>query len=440
MSAHHLQAAQLAPPSQEDYEDQEINSHLWAYLVPIGSNSRVLRIDFWRLTPKYVLGRDPASSQVILPGAHISGTHAHIIWNRESGKDSVIKLQDTSSNGTWINGNALGHGKTRRLKDGDEICFGAPVAMNAAGGLYDYRYQFCDVSWMPDFGVDDFYDKGDLLGQGAYGSVYKATDRRTGTIVAIKALKYSVEHRDGAAPILVEINALERIQHPHVIKIFSAHHSVKGEPMIYLALEYMPQNLFEYMDQYCQARVRGEWPEDKGLPENTCREIMYQLCHAMSHMHALGIVHRDLKPENILLRVTNGVPFIKVADFGLAKIYKDLSRRELMTTLCGSVTYLAPEVALPPGYDHYADSFSAGVIMFTMLLLCQPWCKDRINSGAPPLPKMRWKYLTTEMLAPEGFDLLDHLVQPDPTKRVSLTGALTHRWMTAHTPMHPVSS
>ncbi|KAJ7504457.1 kinase-like domain-containing protein [Mycena galericulata] len=442
-------------PTEAAFLDEfEVDSHLWGYLEPLSLNPKVLRIDLWRITPSCTLGRDPSSNALILPGKHISGNHAVMTWNRRSGRHSIINIRDLSSGGTWVSGRLVGHGKSQTLRSGDEIGLGAPVAVEDEDGLYDYRYIFHDVAGRPPFRIDDYYIKDIPLGRGTFGTVDRAF--RKGTIpqkvVAIKTLLYYWQ--PASDPLIVadalernfeEIRALENIQHPHVIQIFAAHHG-DTTPVIHLILEYMPGgNLFDYMVREGERQTKARAQEKDrdfhlGIPENICREIMYQLCHAMAYVHCIGITHRDLKPENILLTDTgdDGRPFIKVADFGLAKIEKDLDKPALMSSVCGSFEYAAPEVLDPRsrGYDHYADSFSAGVIMFMLLILGNPWFPAR----KPPyttLPKLRWDLLTVEMLAPEGHDLLDHLVQPDPHKRVSLAGALGHLWMKAHQPMHP---
>ncbi|KAJ6591644.1 kinase-like domain-containing protein [Mycena vulgaris] len=429
------------PPSDSE-DDFQIEKHLWGYLEPFSDNPKVVRIDFWRMTPECILGRDPMVAQVILPGAHISGKHATLSWNRRTGRSAVMTVEDHSSNGTWVNGQPVGHGQTCALRDHDEISFGAPVAVSEEDGLFDYRYEFRAVAGKPPLLFDHLYKKGALLGQGGYGSVHSAVEKKTGRVVAIKTIAYSLDALNTVHAMqqtFAEIIALQHIQHPHVIQLLGAHHSHSG-PIIHLVLEIMPDNLFDYMN--VEIHSRALWPTGpvhRGLPERICREIMYQLCHAMSHMHALGITHRDLKPENILLDTKNGAPFIKVADFGLADIQMNLNHQMPMTTLCGSTIYVAPEVADPtqPGYDHYADSFSAGVIMFTMLLLTSPWAQERISPGAPPLPDMRWRWLKRDIVTFEGYDLLAHLVEPNPARRLSLTGALSHTWLRNHQSMHP---
>ncbi|KAJ7252733.1 kinase-like domain-containing protein [Mycena haematopus] len=419
------------PPVDPD-ADHEVDHHLWAYLVPRGKNPNLMRIDFWRISATAKLGRDPSRNTLILPGPHISGVHAEISWNGKNGEHSVITLKDLSSGGTWVSGKLVGRNKSQVLKDEDEIGFGAPIAIDDNNGLYDYRFQFRDVSvkQSPE-PLDDMYDYGKILGEGTGGSVSLATEKGgTNKVVAIKKIKYLETRMD----VFTEITVMERVRHPHVTRIFSAHHA-ESEPLIYLVLEYMQGgDLMAYMIR--EHHERNLWPEgppNRGLPENICREIMYQLCHAMAFLHAQGITHRDLKPENILLRddkSKDATPFIKVADFGLASV------TDVMKSLCGTVAYAAPEVLSPakPGYNYLADSFSAGILLFAMLILTDPWCEPRtVHSQWPGL---HWKSLSTQILCPAGFDLLDHLVNPDPLERLSLAGVLKHAWMKAHQPMH----
>ncbi|KAJ7876807.1 kinase-like domain-containing protein, partial [Mycena leptocephala] len=361
-------------------DDHEVDHHLWAYLIPLGKNPKILRMDFWRISATAKLGRDPSRNTLILPGPHISATHAEISWNGRNGSNSVISLKDMSSGGTWVSGQLVGRDNSRRLQDGDEIGLGAPVAVDEHGGLYDYRYRFCDVSVkQPPRRLDNFYTYGACLGSGTGGSVRLATEKKSLKVVAIKTIKY--------------ITVMERVRHPHILRIFSAHHA-ETEPSIL-----RPRNLWP------------DGPSPRGLPENICREIMYQLCHALASLHALGITHRDLKPE---------------ATF-----------RVEMKSLCGTIGYAAPEVLdkTQPGYNYLADSFSAGVMMFSMLILIDPW----FQTGAlpqSPLPEMHWKYLTTQLLSPPGLLCLKALLQVDPKKRLSPAGALNHPWLKTHQPMH----
>ncbi|KAF8216425.1 kinase-like domain-containing protein [Mycena galopus ATCC 62051] len=443
-----------ARPNPVDPDDDlEVDGHLFAYLIPLGEHFDHIRMDLWRISATAKFGRDPSKNTLILPGEHISGVHAEISWNGKNGENSVITLTDMSSGGTWVSGQLIGRGKSMVLKNGDEIGFGAPIAIEHHGGLFDYRYIFCDVSGkQPSKRLDNLYNYGKELGVGTGGSVCLATDKKDANkVVAIKTIKYLLSKMD----VFAEITVMERVRHPHVIRIISAHHA-ETQPSIYLVLEYMRGgDLMAYMvREYQERNLWPEGPANRGLPENICREITYQLCHAMAFLHAQGITHRDLKPENILLRDDkrmDATPFIKVADFGLASV------TPVMKQPCGTVPYAAPEVLDParPSYvyrshlpssitlltqfissfqNYLADSFSAGVLLFSMLILSDPWCAPR--NLACLSPGLRWKFLSTQLLCPAGYDILDHLVNPDPKERLSLAGVLKHAWMKAHQPMH----
>ncbi|KAF7356655.1 hypothetical protein MVEN_01000000 [Mycena venus] len=419
-------------PNVNPQDDHEVDHHLWASLIPLpGANPKILRMDFWRISATAKFGRDPSRNTLILPGPHISATHAEISWNGRNGENSVITLKDISSGGTWVSGQLIGRNQSTTLKDGDEIGFGAPIAVDGNNGLHDYRYIFCDVSAkQPPRRLDNLYKYGKHLGVGTGGSVQLATSREDANkVVAIKTIKYLESRMD----VFGEIGVMERVRHPHIIRIFSAHHA-ETQPVIYLVLEYMEGgDLMGYMVREWQERnLWPEGPKNRGIPENICREILYQLCHAMAFLHAQGITHRDLKPENILLRddkSMDATPFIKVADFGLASV------KGVMKEACGTVPYAAPEVLDPAmRYNYLADSYSAGIILFSMIILTDPWRTPRTPENLSP--GLRWHYLSTQVLCPAGYDLLDHLVNPNPEQRLSLAGALKHAWMKAHQPMH----
>ncbi|KAJ6448125.1 kinase-like domain-containing protein [Mycena sanguinolenta] len=330
-----------------------------------------------------------------------------------------------------VSGKLVGKNRSRTLNDDDEIGFGAPVAIADDNGLHDYRYKFHDVSRKhPPNRLDTLYHYGKVLGEGTGGTVCVATEKNDrNKVVAVKTIKYLLNKMD----VFAEITVMEQVDHPHVTNI-AAHHA-ESQPEIYLVLEYMRcGDLMAYMlREYDECNLWPQGPANRGLPENICREIMYQLCHAMAFLHALGITHRDLKPENILLsddRSMDATPFIKVADFGLAGL------TPVMDALCGTLPYAAPEVLNPAeGYNYLADSFSAGILLFAMLTLADAWSTPRTVESQ--WPGLRWESLSTQLLCPADFDLLDHIVNPDPKERLSsLAGVLKHSWMKAHQPMH----
>lgn len=124
---------------------------------------------------------------------------------------------------------------------------------------------------------------------------------------------------------------------------------------------------------------------------------------------------------------------IKIADFGLARIVGD----ELMTTACGTPSYLAPEIASGRAYDYKADLWSLGILMFHMYVLHEP----RLT-GEPPVKgqekevmielssgKLNFKESELANVSDAAKDLLLHLLKVDPTTRYSATDVLNHPWI-----------
>ena len=118
-----------------------------------------------------------------------------------------------------------------------------------------------------------------------------------------------------------------------------------------------------------------------------CNQVIVQIAQAVKYMHSMGIVNRDLKPENILCVKPNSIKEIKIADFGISKILWDpeaehkkkkeaksgkkkqyVKPNKTMTTMCGTISYAAPEILQQLPYRKACDFFSIGVIMF--ILLC----------------------------------------------------------------------
>ncbi|KAJ7066658.1 kinase-like domain-containing protein [Mycena amicta] len=426
----------MSTPAQVN---RQVNSHLWGYLLPLGSKRGLLRIDFWGFAPIARLGRDPLNNTLILPGLFVSGQHAEITWNGEPGSLSRIELRDLSSNGTWVGERHI-HNETCELYDGAVIGFGAPLVVEDEECPHDYRYLFVDVSvkLSRPIMVDDLYVPQNYLGKGTYGSVTQGYERKTGKVVAVKYIKYGQSHSD----IFSELSAMERINHPHVMKMLSFHHGMPGSCNFFIAMEYLDgMDLYKYMTN--ERDNRKLWPNGpvgRGIPQDICRDIMYQLCHALAHLHMLGITHRDLKPENIMLRASDlNAPFIVLADFGLAHVQRNMDEEVCLTETVGSWTYMAPEVEdfQFAGYDHYSDSFSAGIILFSMLILTSPWCEPRVED-ADKLPKLYWAGITRELLNRQGRDLLRLLLSMDPDDRISATGALTHPWLAKHEAVYTI--
>ncbi|KAF1987373.1 Pkinase-domain-containing protein [Aulographum hederae CBS 113979] len=186
------------------------------------------------------------------------------------------------------------------------------------------------------------------LGEGSFGKVKLAVHQVTGEKVALKIInRRKLVTRDMAGRIEREIQYLQLLRHPHIIKLYTV---IKTPTEIIMVLEYAGNELFDYIVQH------GRMPEDKA------RRFFQQIVCAVEYCHRHKIVHRDLKPENLLLDEKLNV---KIADFGLSNIMTD---GNFLKTSCGSPNYAAPEVISGKLYaGPEVDVWSCGVILYVLL-------------------------------------------------------------------------
>jgi len=272
------------------------------------------------------------------------------------------------------------------------------------------------------------------IGEGTYGVVYKAKDRVTGRIMALKKIR--LDHEDEGVPStsIREISLLKELDHPNIVKLEEVVHCNKR---LYLVFEFVDFDLKRYLDS------------QTNMPTMLVKSYLYQLVRSIFFCHTHRVLHRDLKPQNLLID-RNGM--LKLADFGLARAFGVPIRtytHEVVT-----LWYRAPEILL--GSKMYAtpvDIWSVGCI-FAELIMRRPLFpgdseidelykifrilgtpNEEIWPGVTKLPDFKpqfptWKSvdLTTivQGIDSVGLDLLNQMLHYDPAKRVSAKRALKH--------------
>ncbi|KAL4073772.1 kinase-like domain-containing protein [Scleroderma yunnanense] len=418
--------------SQQNPNNTDANAHLWGFLQPCGSQLR--RIDFFKIVPTVRIGRHQEGNEVVLPGGRVSNKHCRIIWDGKEDEKSAVIVADYSSNGTWINGVRIGKDKTAILKEGNEIAFGTPQPQ--PGSLEDYRFIYRHTAaGPPKKGIHAFYDISHELGKGSFATVMKAISRATGQWYAIKMIQESRIRRAAAqdnsrqtdkdqkdCAFIREISILETLDHVNICKLKEV---FREGDNIDLVLEYVDGgDLLEFI------------LKNNGLNEPMAIHITRQICEALAYIHGKGIAHRDLKPENVLLTSENP-PVVKVADFGLAKVVDSLT---FLKTMCGTPSYLAPEVVTQnsdEGYSHLVDSWSVGVIVFSMLTSSSPFIEDDTQRDIKIRIAERvidWGTLDVAGVSDLAKDFIRELLEYDPLKRLSLTAARRHPWLNQNRP------
>lgn len=186
------------------------------------------------------------------------------------------------------------------------------------------------------------------VGDGTFGSVWRAINKQTGEVVAIKKMKrkyYSWEE----CLNLREVKSLRKMNHPNIVKLKEV---FRENDILYFVFEYMECNLYQLMKDRL-----------KLFSETEVRNWCFQVFQGLAYMHRRGYFHRDLKPENLL--VTKDV--IKIADFGLAR---EINSQPPYTEYVSTRWYRAPEVLLQSStYGSAVDMWAMGAIMAELFTL-----------------------------------------------------------------------
>lgn len=277
--------------------------------------------------------------------------------------------------------------------------------------------------------------------EGTYGVVYRAKDKKTDEIVALKRLKMEKEKEGFPITSLREINTILKAQHPNIVTVREI---VVGSNMdkIYIVMNYVEHDLKSLMETMKQPFLPGE-----------VKTLMIQLLRGVRHLHDNWILHRDLKTSNLLLS-HKGI--LKIGDFGLAREYG--SPLKPYTPVVVTLWYRSPDLLLgAKEYSTAVDMWSVGCI-FGELLTQKPLFPgkseiDQINKifkdlGSPSekiwpgyseLPAVK-KMTFTEypynnlrkrfgaLLSDQGFDLMNKFLTYCPAKRISADEALKHEY------------
>ncbi|GFG30615.1 hypothetical protein Cfor_10521 [Coptotermes formosanus] len=289
------------------------------------------------------------------------------------------------------------------------------------------------------------------LGKGAYGIVWKATDRRSNEIVAVKKIYDAFQNQTDAQRTFREIMFLQEFRnHPNIIKLRSIHRAVNNKD-IYLVFEYMDTDLHNVIR-------RGTILKDVHK-----RFIMYQLLKATKYIHSGNVIHRDQKPSNVLI---DSKCICKIADFGLARSMTQLGAicngsgeqiaDPVLTDYVATRWYRAPEILIgSKWYTQGIDMWSLGCILAEMFLgkplfqgtstinqidlimatippptpedlanVCSNYGSSLLQKG-PAVPHCPLEEVLCDAPS-DGLDLVSKLLVFNPHKRLTAEQALQH--------------
>jgi len=301
------------------------------------------------------------------------------------------------------------------------------------------------------------YEIANKLGKGAYGIVWKAVDKKSKETVALKKIFDAFQNATDAQRTFREIMFLQQMgEHENIVQLQNVLRA-DNDRDIYL--------IFEYMETDLHAVIRANILEDIHK-----QYIMYQSFKALMYMHSADLVHRDMKPSNLLL---NSECLMKVADFGLARSLLEGTNsagdvtKPVLTDYVATRWYRAPEILLgSTQYGKAVDMWSLGCIFGEMLIskpvfpgnstlnqlekICEvigkptvaeikeinsPFAATMLDSISDPKVVVGWQQTlskapnTAVASSPQfadALDILDQLMQFDPTRRMMASSGLQH--------------
>lgn len=327
---------------------------------------------------------------------------------------------------------------------------------NRGGNCIHKNIPLISETFSPESNVKK-YERISQIGEGTYGVVFKARNCNSDSkneIVAMKRINVPYHKEEGISRILLrEISLLKTIEnysHPNIVKLLDIY-TPKTEFFylhVYLIFEYLEQDLASYLKK-CPT---------PGLCPDRIKEITYFILKGIDFLHSNRIVHRDLKPSNILVSKDGR---IKIADFGLAKIYESSVN---LTTTVVSLWYRSPEVLLCTSYASSIDIWSIGCIFAELFI------REALISGNSELDQLRkifqiigsperrewplnccikyefvskFKQKPIEFLVPnicsQGKELIMKMLIFNPEERISAKDALTNNYFEEYT-NHPPSA
>ncbi|KAJ2160409.1 hypothetical protein GGF46_002299 [Coemansia sp. RSA 552] len=410
------------------------NPRVFASLVPRHPHLRRIDMETSQLLDGgYTIGRFD-DCDVVLDRNYISSRHCRLYMEMDADPERPsLYILDTSTNGTFVNDCIIGRDNCTILFNNDRIGFLRAIDALPSDIALEYSIEFAaadnHVKANGEFGAELLrtYDFKHEIGAGNFAKVWMAIHKQTGLVCACKVINKK-RHLFSAGLTKIferEINIMKQLRHANIVPLHELH---IDKDRIHIFMEYLEGgDLFTYLS-------------DNGpFAEADCRPLFKQICSAVRYLHANGITHRDIKLDNILIKaVSDGtVSLVKIADFGLARAVGD---GETMRTICGTPSYLAPEIVCRDSagqpYDKSVDVWALGIVLYALHTNSFPFSKVLLNGGATNVSldtyvsacKMTEENKGYSALTPELQNLLADMLQIDPSQRLTIEAAIQHPW------------
>ncbi|TPX67100.1 hypothetical protein SpCBS45565_g04017 [Spizellomyces sp. 'palustris'] len=399
-----------------------------SYLAFTLQMHRVLKMNVDLVKNSYIIGRSKDADIVVDDCPSCSKQHCHIRL-----VEDMPCLQDTSFNGTLVNGRRI-------VKQKASLTNRAEIEIK--WDQYDADFVFYNLLDNPSYEDTNrqivnsryYIFETQTLGAGSFATVYLAIDLETCERLACKIIDKRKaksnkgnreEHKHSSDSVIEqEISILKSVTHPNIVQVKDVVHS---EEFVCIFLTRVTGGeLFDYI------------LHTDGVQEHEAKFIFYQILLAVKYLHGMNITHRDLKPENLLLESPKPFSRLIITDFGMAKMLG--TSLERMRTKCGTFSYLAPEVLdsnVKGGYSKRVDCWSLVLDEWLKIIMYRlggylPFGTDdnptelskRIREAEFDFGGPEWRHVSND-----AKDLICRLLEIDPERRLTVEQALQHPWI-----------
>lgn len=298
-----------------------------------------------------------------------------------------------------------------------ERCVCAGTVTNAEAepseivGPFETELQTAD-SALPDLG--DRYEVLELIGRGGMGAVYKAIDRSLNKVFAVKVLNPGLAHdRVAVKRFELEAAAAKNLTHANLAAVYDFGVGRSGSP--FLVMDFLEGQTLEQVLE-----------KEGFLEQSRALDIFIQAAEAVADSHLKSVIHRDIKPSNIILeQAENGSDYVKIVDFGIAKVLPSASEAQANLTqtgdIFGSPLYMSPEQCQGNMQDRRSDIYSLGCVMYEAVTGIQPFAAENpirtilkhINEDPRPISTLhRHLRVSTDL-----DKVIMHCLARDPSQR-----------------------
>ncbi|XP_067385529.1 serine/threonine-protein kinase 36 [Emydura macquarii macquarii] len=253
----------------------------------------------------------------------------------------------------------------------------------------------------------------EMIGEGSFGRVYKGRRKYSAQVVALKFIPKVGRSEKELKNLQREIEIMRGLHHPNIVHMLD---SFETDKEVVVVTDYAEGELFQILE------------DDGNLPEDQVQDIASQLVSALYYLHSHRILHRDMKPQNILLG-KGGV--IKLCDFGFARAMS--INTMVLTSIKGTPLYMSPELVQEKPYDHTADLWSVGCILYELFVGTPPFYTNSIFQLVSIIVKDPVKWPKT--MSPSFKSFLQGLLMKDPRQRLSWPELLYHPFITGRVTM-----